>query len=905
MTAKPHSTASRKFARQFTKQLAQRFVQLPPRRLFFVGAVIATAVFLLVTVWLAFGNALFFSGFAADGAFQLFNPLRRLAAGQFAGSDFNFFHGVGVPLLHFPLFYLFGHNFFASELVRWLISPLVFALTTFAFFYAFRRRFISALVMTAGLLIVSLTIMSFFVLPGNSLLGVRAAMPVLVLAAMFYQEHLGRPLFAGGPAWSRIASRYELVLASLLAASLLCGTEFGLAMLIAFSSTHMAYPVRAELPMKYRVASLLRILGLFVIILLIALTLITRGNPIKPLLYAFVYLPGDQFWYFGVPPNTFLYLGNLLERLWITNELNFIWLFALMVAGLVWVVHSKKVGRLYVQVFVCALLAGTLSMISMLGYFNQSEAYALERMALLVAPASLLLLWDRWRHPLQLSLRAGRFAFSWSLNRNVAARSLGVAFVLVALVWSTFILAYAQHQYGGRHLARKAKNYVLGLDTNTLGEEWGDTDTGVIPVIQADNNVVIADVNDSSFTHGISTTSAQLIVKPGEHARFIHPGQIVYLISSGRQIIERVEPHDGGQLLVSLQNQQLRLKPPFEGAPQRLIIAEDFNHDNTKIWSLYSNLFEAEMGVFNNSHGYDYIIHALGPSQRAQYLQDFINTKPKFVVTLSRNYFIYEEWLQNAHWDLYSLIDQNYEVVAETSIHVVWKRKDQPWSSHDAHEGAWQKLDVQVGTGKVTLPKLSFDNVPDVSVFVRENNQAERARQAALGGNVSPDTGLDEQAYTQYKANQKLAELLHQEIDDENSGPVTEVLKKQVDDKILHQPNGPQPYLEPTRPKRQVVLVRLTYELSHPLGFIPLLGKDTRYFIELNNVYSKTPVSLRPYAHEVVFPVVVSEKAIDNAFLLPQIYSLLPGGRLHITSAAWAPLNTSVHTLKVLTDKMP
>jgi hypothetical protein len=37
--------------------------------------------------------------------------------------DFQFFHGLGTLLIHYPLFELFGENLFAPELSREVISP--------------------------------------------------------------------------------------------------------------------------------------------------------------------------------------------------------------------------------------------------------------------------------------------------------------------------------------------------------------------------------------------------------------------------------------------------------------------------------------------------------------------------------------------------------------------------------------------------------------------------------------------------------------------------------------------------------------------------------------------------------------------------------------------------------------
>jgi hypothetical protein len=432
-----------------------------------------------------------------------------------------------------------------------------------------------------------------------------------------------------------------------------------------------------------------------------------------------------------------------------------------------------------------------------------------------------------------------------------------------------------------------------------------------MPIVQADNTVDIADITSGSFVHGISTNSAQLIVNPGSHASFIRGGQIVYFQRSGRQIIQRAEKWGASnELLVTLQNKQFRLSPTYDGAPQKLIIAEDFNHDNTKLWSLYSTLFESEMGVFNPS-GADYIIHALGSQERAQYVNDFKKTQPKFVVTMSRNYFIYEEWLQNEHWDLYSLIEQNYEVVAQSPVHVLWKRKDQPWSNTNQDVGQWHAINPTIDNSiqheQFTLPSLSFANVPDVDSYEQEYAASERARLTSQGQQVAPDLSLDVDHYAQYIAKQTRQTLQHDFADSENSGPETGTAKKAADalwDK--QQQKTPQQFLRLPIPKRQVVLIKIHYTITHPLGAIPLLGKTTRYFIEENNVYSKTPVSLRSYANEVIFPLIVSEDAtFGNAYLVPTTYSLIPGGIVHITSVEWAPFNLPVKELEVFTATMP
>lgn len=98
------------------------------------------------------------------------------------------------------------------------------------------------------------------------------------------------------------------------------------------------------------------------------------------------------------------------------------------------------------------------------------------------------------------------------------------------------------------------------------------------------------------------------------------------------------------------------------------------------------------------------------------------------------------------------------------------------------------------------------------------------------------------------------------------------------------------------------MLLKLTYEVSSPFSFVPVLGKTMRYMVEPNNVYSRTVASLKPYVNEMIIPIVISEDNHDSYVRL-NTYSLLPGkGTIKIDKAEWAPLETSVQNLKVLTD---
>lgn len=729
---------------------------------------------------------------------------------------------------------------------------------------------------------------------------------------MMQQQSLARPLFKK-TRWLHNITVYELLVAALLAIGFLCGTEFGVAAILAFCIAHVAYKTEKRSAWRTRALSLARILGMGGVILLVLLTVCTAGHPLQPLKYALVEIPTDQFWYFGVPPNHYLNLGNIVQEITHDGLLLIMWAVALAAAGMVYKVHRLRLNRVLSQSFLFGLLAGTFGMVSMLGYFHNSEAASLGRMGLLVGTAAGLLLFARWKKPLTFGIELVRFKRRVAVRPQQTAALLGILFIASAVVFGGVSAYLLKDQYDLRQVAGKTRDYILGKNTDVLGEDWTNTTNALLPIIQADNNVPIADVNDGDYQHGVNPKKSEVIVTPGDKASFIHPGQIVFFAKADRQIIKSTQKR-GNDMVVTLQNVNAHLDPAIDGSSHTMVVAEDFAHDNSKLWSTYSGLLESEMHIHNASaQGYDYIIHALGPQRRQQYVDDFNRVQPKYVITFSRVYFLYEEWLQGAQWDFYSQVDQNYQVVAQTSTYVLWKKRDQAWSNTHTQSQDWQPLTVDAANRRINLAHVSFDNVSDLEAYGQAQAQAERDRQKALGKPVVKSQFATVEEYNQQLLDQDKTQRIAMVSERENAGLETDAIEhaawerqiaaaqqKSKDSKNKYAPAGRQLYVP--RPKRQVVLVKLKYQLSQPLQFVPLFGKTTRYFVEPNNVYWHTPISLKPYANEVTFPVIISEWNQDP-YLRLNAYSLLPGqGTIKIISAEWAPLETSDANLKSLTD---
>jgi hypothetical protein len=116
------------------------------------------------------------------------------------------------------------------------------------------------------------------------------------------------------------------------------------------------------------------------------------------------------------------------------------------------------------------------------------------------------------------------------------------------------------------------------------------------------------------------------------------------------------------------------------------------------LWSTYSGLLEARNGLFNPS--FDYIIHALGPTNRGKYLEEFRRVKPELVQTVLPTYSPYETWIESTSWDFYMDVLTNYHVVGTTPWSLFWERQAAPAPGAQL---VWS-ADIPRGTTSIALP---------------------------------------------------------------------------------------------------------------------------------------------------------------------------------------------------------
>lgn len=281
---------------------------------------------------LRYGTAM--STYPTNGTFQLYNPLLRIADGQIAGHDFPFFHGVGVPYLHFPTFWLLGQNVFAAETSKFFVNFFVFMIVAWVFFYAFFRDHKKAIIGAAVVCAVAPYVAVDTYYPGNAVLGIRTAFPMLVAAAVLWQTTHKLQIT------KQLALAYNDIAALiLLGLAFQFGTEQGLAAIASYFLIKLFFVYKAKQKKLALIHfSVLLVLGAFITLLLLAIT--TRGHIVDVLTYALISIPGDQGWYFGVPPNYYLSIEAIQA---VTLGREALVLYSGIITGLVfWCIAYKK-----------------------------------------------------------------------------------------------------------------------------------------------------------------------------------------------------------------------------------------------------------------------------------------------------------------------------------------------------------------------------------------------------------------------------------------------------------------------------------------------------------------------------------------------------------------------------------
>ena len=424
------------------------------------------AIFFVPVLADALEAAWHFSGPPIDGAFQLYNALRRIAAGFRPGVDFQVFHGVGVPYVHYWLFRALGGQFPDSELARQVVSAVVFPLSSLLLYRAFARTWTRALCLTAVTVAVAEAFKFAALLQAaNSMIGLRSSLPILAPVVLYLATSRRLRVIGGG---------------AMIGAALFVSTEQGLALLAAFIVVSAIVVARSGDRLSEVVDA---ILALLVAVVFLVGSLVAVGGisgAVSALRYNFRLVPMDQYWFFGVPPNPFVPSWGALPGMAAHIPPIGLGLIFGVVAVVVYVARLLRHGTASLgardRAFALLAIYGLLSCTSLLGVFI--PAYSLPCWRVLISLVLLeLLAWADRRAPLAST-------GSWlGLPRPMGA----IALVLAAL---TII---ARPTLIGEWLVRvpRAVSHVVHGPPFSIGGVWPETlkiDTAVVARVEAENH---------------------------------------------------------------------------------------------------------------------------------------------------------------------------------------------------------------------------------------------------------------------------------------------------------------------------------------------------------------------------------------------------------------------------------
>lgn len=536
---------------------------------------------------IAIETAYHFLGPAIDGPFQLYNALRRIGIGQRGGVDFQFFHGLGIPYLHYIPYRLLGGTFVASELTRELVSAILYPVSVVLFLKFFVRDWTRTLAWSAIVLAMSYILrLASVIVAVNSLLGVRSTLPVFV------------PVVLCLPIRRQVRT---VLLGVTIGLALLFGSEQGLATIAALGIATIVMAIRSTARKEYVVDSAAAI-AIGVVTLMVCLTMIGGVSGMRSaLVYNFKIVPLDQYWYFGSPPNVFLATWGTIPK------------------------TMMLIPRMPVTLLVgvCAAVVYVALLWRNANSENARERFALAAFVLygLISCASLLGSWaNAYLQPLMRTLL---LVFAVGVDRKLA----------------------------GAEIAR-GRRLLLGI--------------GVLPSLI-----------------GAATLAYLFVIVPG--AALTVTTTIPHVL--GDHVFGTVGPGFSGMWPETLKSGQaiINARRDSAGRPPTL-------------WSTYAGLLEARNAIFHPT--LDYVIHALGPANRAKYVDDFRRTSPRLVQTVRPSYTAYEEWIEDTSWDFYVELLRHYELAGTTPWSFFWERSSE---TAPPPSPVWSS-DVKPGASGIQMP---------------------------------------------------------------------------------------------------------------------------------------------------------------------------------------------------------
>lgn len=413
-------------------------------------------ILILLIVIYTLKKSLFFTSIPIDGAFQHLNPMRRIADGQLPGRDIQVFHGLIVSYLHYPIFSALGKTLFASEFSRYLLNGL-FAVTSVLLIFGGLVKKSRAILYSAIFLIVGKFLGVFWLIDpfgdAYSSLAVRTFAPTIAFAYLLYLNRKNRLRT------DRFFIRVVIPCSVIVAIAAAIATEQGLALGGAIGVYFLIGTSWRSIKDKILdlLAYILVSLATFTLIIIIA----SAGSPGNFLKFAFVYLPSDQFWYFGSYPNIFA--KNFWSLIFVPGTrypfphyLIALVALALIAIRSVWSkVHSERPKRHDETILLCiAMLYGCAALISNLGMVSAHYAEPLTRISLII-----------------IIFYSMGSVLKWRAHQE-SQGIVNYAFISVSLVLlfssDTFLGALpASYSFAKEYLTRRAEQRISGVIPST------------------------------------------------------------------------------------------------------------------------------------------------------------------------------------------------------------------------------------------------------------------------------------------------------------------------------------------------------------------------------------------------------------------------------------------------------
>ncbi len=228
---------------------------------------------------------------AYNGAFQTFNPLRRIFLGEVPGRDFNPYLGLGTTYVTAAITYISGGNFAASKISIYLLSTLLHLLVLTTLFFLSGVSIKKSVIAASFVFVVisydlyKLTPFWEIAGPGNSNLGVRSALPFLTswLVLLLFRV------------WQNKPQLFYCFAGCLIGIQPLWSNDYGLPSSVSLSAIIVIHFFKQQ---NKKLINILLLFGSAAIAFFVIASLLTSGNAINWLKDNFSGVAGDQFWYF-------------------------------------------------------------------------------------------------------------------------------------------------------------------------------------------------------------------------------------------------------------------------------------------------------------------------------------------------------------------------------------------------------------------------------------------------------------------------------------------------------------------------------------------------------------------------------------------------------------------------------